>query len=114
METLKPTSIRLPQSLKKRLDRACLDRDVTKQDAVIVAIEQWVNGPAVAPSTSPAPVEASNRPPYRKENSRWHAIVEAVLNDPSQAQAMQMLLEGAELRLNEKRRRPAGRLANGE
>jgi len=114
VETLKPTSIRLPQPLKKRLDQACLDRDVKKQDAVILAIEAWLAGTTPVGVADGPPFATAERPLYRRANQRWHAILEDVLNDPDEALGIQKNLEWAERTILEKRRRPAGRLASGE
>ena len=114
VSSLKPTSIRFPPSLKKRLDQALVDRDIFQQDAIIQAVEQWLSGPAVALAVEKPPAEAAQRPLFRKENARWHEILEQVLNDPDEALGIMKNLEWAERTVLEKRRRPAGRLANGE
>ena len=54
------------------------------------------------------------RPLYRRDNQRWHDILEQVLNDPDEALGIMKNLEWAERTVLEKRRRPAGRLASGE
>jgi hypothetical protein len=78
-EGLKPTSIRLPKTLKKRLAQACLDKEMQKTEAIIEAIEMWVSrdtvvvAPAPSPTLSPSKREAGR-------NAEWHSKLDVILD----------------------------------
>ena len=114
MTDRKKTSLSFSASLAKKVKQRGIDFDLDFSSAIEQACIEWVAGPAAASPAHAPPGEAAERPLFRKENQRWHAILEQVLNDPDEALGIMKNLEWAERTVLEKRKRPAGRLANGE
>lgn len=110
--------VKLSPDVKKELDaaqyaiRMAEGRKPTHSELISRALRALTNtAPANTPSAVPSTPTA-----YRQANLPWHNKLEVVLNDASQAPAIQNVLEWAEqtVRNRTTQTRPAGKRAVGE